>query len=113
MARDYLHYPADENGDILWNMGQGGDNLSVAREVDFSVIFPSEESALKFALHLLCNHQKVSFSPYAEHGNCLGKFTRTLSSYRPMQTSRAMRVSSSKTLRPSVGVTMDGVFLQH
>lgn len=39
-----------------------GDNLAQAREVDFSVIFPTEQAALEFAVHLLRNGQKVSFS---------------------------------------------------
>ena len=64
MNRDYALCPDDENGDVLWNMLQDGDNLSEQREIDFSVIFPSDESALKFATHLLRNGQKVSFGPY-------------------------------------------------
>jgi hypothetical protein len=48
-------------------MAQEGDDLSLPREVNFSAIFPTEESALKFAVHLLQNDQKVSFSPYEEH----------------------------------------------
>jgi nicotinamidase-related amidase len=65
--RDYEAFPDDENGDILWNMALSGDNLDIPREVDFSVIFPTEEAAIKFALHLLRNDQKVSFASYEEH----------------------------------------------
>ncbi len=64
MDRDPQQFPDDDNGDTLWRMAKEGDNLSIPREVDFSVIFPSEESALQFAVHLLRNEQKVSFSPY-------------------------------------------------
>lgn len=67
MNRDYAKFPDDENGDVLWRMAKEGDDLSVPREVNFSVIFPTEEAALKFAVHLLRNEQKVSFSPYEEH----------------------------------------------
>ncbi len=67
MKRDFKQFPDDENGDVLWRMKQHGDNLSVAREVDFSVIFPTEEAALNFAVHLLKNEQKVSFSKYPEN----------------------------------------------
>ena len=67
MSRNYKQFPDDENGDILFNMAQDGDNLSKEREVDFSVIFPTEDAAIKFAVHLLRNEQKVSFSPYEEH----------------------------------------------
>lgn len=64
MTRDYAKFPDDENGDVLWRMQEHGDNLSKRREIDFSVIFPSEDSALQFAVHLLRNGQKVSFSEY-------------------------------------------------
>ena len=67
MSRDYEHFPDDENGDVLWEMAEGGDDLSKAREVNCSVIFPTEEAALRFAVHLLRNDQKVSFSAYEEH----------------------------------------------
>ncbi|WP_313344456.1 ribonuclease E inhibitor RraB [Stenotrophomonas sp.] len=64
MSRDPALYPDDENGDVLWKMLQDGDDLSVAREVDFAVIFPDEDAALRFSVHLLRNEQKVSFSAY-------------------------------------------------
>ena len=64
MERDLKQFPNDENGGVLWRMHGAGDNLSAAREVDFSVIFPTEDAALQFAVHLLKNEQKVSFSAY-------------------------------------------------
>jgi hypothetical protein len=64
MVRDYAQFPADENGDVLWRMAQAGDDLRMRREFTFSVIFPTEAAALDFAVHLLRNGQKVSFSPY-------------------------------------------------
>jgi hypothetical protein len=67
MSRNYEQFPDDENGDILFNMAEDGDNLSKEREVDFSVIFPTEDAAIKFAVYLLRKEQKVSFSPYEEH----------------------------------------------
>lgn len=67
MERDFTKFPDDDNGDVLWDMANDGDNLSVPREVDFSVVFPTEEAALKFAVHLLRNDQKVSFSAYEEN----------------------------------------------
>jgi hypothetical protein len=53
MNRDYTKFPDDENGDVLWKFSQDGDNLNKRREINFSIIFPNEESALKFAVHLL------------------------------------------------------------
>jgi len=67
MKRDYTKFPNDENGNVLWRMLEDGDNLSKPREIDFSVIFSTEEAALQFAVHLLHSDQKVSFSEYAEH----------------------------------------------
>lgn len=58
--------PDDENGEVLRQMAEQGDDLTVPREIDFSVIFPTEEAALKFAVLLLRNGQKVSFSEYEE-----------------------------------------------
>jgi len=66
MKRDFTKFPDDDNGDVLWNMQRDGDNLAVAREIDFSVVFPTEDSALEFAVLLLRNDQKVSFSAYEE-----------------------------------------------
>jgi hypothetical protein len=57
-------FPDDENGDVLWRMHDHGDNMSKQREIDFCVIFPTEESAMEFAAVLLKNGQKVSFSAY-------------------------------------------------
>jgi hypothetical protein len=67
MKRDSSEFPDDENGDVLWNMSESGDDLAKIREVDFSVIFPSEENALQFAIQLLKNEMKVSFSEYEEN----------------------------------------------
>lgn len=67
MTRDPITFPDDENGDTLWRMAGEGDDLSIPREVDFAVIFPTEDAALSFAVHLLKNALKVSFSPYEEH----------------------------------------------
>jgi len=67
MARDYSRFPDNEDGDILWKMSEEGDNLLLAREIDFSVIFPTEDSALDFAMHLLRHGRKISFSPYEDH----------------------------------------------
>ena len=41
-------FPDDENGDALRNMAHAGDDLSKERDIDFSVVFSSEQSATKF-----------------------------------------------------------------
>ena len=40
--------PDDPNEDVLRQMKAGGDDLSKERDVDFSVIFGSEDSARRF-----------------------------------------------------------------
>ncbi len=63
MARNYERFPDDENGNTLWDMHIDGDNLAEEREIDFSVVFASDEQALQFAVVLLRHGQRVSFSP--------------------------------------------------
>lgn len=67
MDRDETRFPQDENGEVLWRIAQQGVDLSEEREIDFAVIFPSREAALKFAVFALQTEAKVSFSPYEEN----------------------------------------------
>ncbi|MBA6364670.1 ribonuclease E inhibitor RraB, partial [Colwellia sp. BRX8-8] len=53
MNRDLALFPQDNVGDALWQMMIDGDDLNQAREIEFSVIFPNEEAALKFGQLLL------------------------------------------------------------
>ncbi|RHW75648.1 ribonuclease E inhibitor RraB [Colwellia sp. RSH04] len=64
MSRDLNLFPEDEIGNVLWEMQQAGEDLSHEREIEFSVIFPSQELALKFGQLLLENNQKLSFCPF-------------------------------------------------
>ena len=54
-----MHFPDDENGDVLRRMQSSGDDLSRAREIDFTVVFPDEQSAGEFAAALLDERVKV------------------------------------------------------
>ena len=62
-------FPDDEIGEVLRQMAAQGDDLSVPREINFAVIFRTEEAALKFAVVLLKHGQKISFSAHEEHGD--------------------------------------------
>ena len=64
MSRDLDLFPNDNIGDALWKMQQAGDDLEQPREVEFSVLFPSQALALQFGQLLLENNQKLSFCPY-------------------------------------------------
>ena len=59
MNRNHSLFPDDNNGDALWNMVQRGDDLSKKRDIEFTVIFSTEEEALKFGEVLLFNRQQV------------------------------------------------------
>jgi hypothetical protein len=67
MSRDLTLYPNDNTGEYLWQRQQAGDDLDEPREVEFSVLFPSQELALKFGQLLLENNQKLSFTPFQDN----------------------------------------------
>ena len=67
MERDLTLFPNDNIGDALWQMQQAGDDLDTIREVEFSVLFPSQTLALQFGQLLLENNQKLSFTPFHDN----------------------------------------------
>ena len=67
MTRDLALYPEDEIGNTLWQMNESGEDLISEREIEFSILFPSQELALKFGQLLLENNQKLSFTPSEAH----------------------------------------------
>src|SRR5690606_21025108 len=60
MSRDYNQFPDDENGNVLWQMHQDGDDLQEAHEIEFSLVLSDEEQADRCALYLLKEEQKIS-----------------------------------------------------
>jgi Regulator of ribonuclease activity B len=42
-------YPDDDNGDVLRRMESHGDDLTRPRDIDFTVVFPDENSAQIFS----------------------------------------------------------------
>ena len=46
--RDYIRFPQDENGDILYGFYLKGIKLDMISKVDFAVIFPNEKNAIQF-----------------------------------------------------------------
>lgn len=66
MQRDLSLFPNDDLGNALWQMLQAGDDLNRPREIEFSVLFSSDQLALKFGQVLLENNQKLSFCAYQE-----------------------------------------------
>ena len=53
-------YPDDDNGEVLRRMEGHGDDLTKARNIDFSVVFPSESTAEGFAEHFRAQGFTVS-----------------------------------------------------
>jgi regulator of ribonuclease activity B len=53
-------FPNDANGDALRRMVADGDDLTKARDVDFSVVFADGASAEEFAKHLRALGYEVS-----------------------------------------------------
>ena len=64
---DISDFPNDENGDVLRRMQSNGDNLSVARDIDFTVVLPSANAAETFASHFQELGHKVSI----ENSDCV------------------------------------------
>lgn len=67
MNRDLELFPQDNIGDFLWETQKTGVELTMPREVEFSVLFPSQALALEFGQLLLENNQKLSFTPFEDN----------------------------------------------
>ena len=50
--RDLTQFPLDDNGDVLWRMASHEDKLYLPRDIDFSVVFPSEHQAEAFRVFM-------------------------------------------------------------
>ena len=66
MDRDFSKYPNDDNGDVLWRLVENGDDLSIERDIDFSLDFESEQAALDCGMFLFKNEYKVQLEPPLE-----------------------------------------------
>ncbi|MBP6113267.1 MAG: ribonuclease E inhibitor RraB [Acinetobacter sp.] len=58
--RDLELFPNDDNGDVLWQMAQDGDDLTEAHEIEYSIAFTDKAKAEQCALFLLHEEQKIS-----------------------------------------------------
>jgi hypothetical protein len=59
MNRDFKEFPDDSTGEALWGKKLNGDDLTKSREIEFTVVFPTENEALSFGESLLLNRQKI------------------------------------------------------
>jgi len=60
MTRDFEKFPEDDNGKLLWQMHEDGDDLDEIHELEFSMYFKTQELAEKCAISLLLEEQKIS-----------------------------------------------------
>ena len=65
--RDLALFPDNDTGEKLWQFLQQGIDINQPVEVEFSMLFPSQEHALAFGALLLANNQKLSFSIFDQH----------------------------------------------
>lgn len=61
-------FPADENGEILQRMQAAGDDLSQPRDIDFSLLFPNEDTAETFAAMMDAEGYDVELGPWEAQG---------------------------------------------
>lgn len=61
------YFPDDENGDVLRRTERNGDDLNISRDVNFSVVFPSEAEAAQF----VANIRGLGLRASMEKSNCV------------------------------------------
>ncbi|MCU4414788.1 ribonuclease E inhibitor RraB [Acinetobacter sp. WU_MDCI_Axc73] len=67
MSRNYDLFPDDDNGNVLWQMIEDGNDLTEPHEFEFTIVFKTQEQIEKCALYLLHQEQKVSFFQEDQH----------------------------------------------
>ncbi|HDT3672078.1 TPA: ribonuclease E inhibitor RraB, partial [Escherichia coli] len=50
MNRDYEQFPDDDNGNVLWQMVEDGDDLTELHEIEFSIAFQDQQNAEQCAM---------------------------------------------------------------
>lgn len=102
MSRNLTLFPEDNIGDALWKMHEAGDDLSLLREIEFSVLFPKEELALKFGQLLLENNQKLSFCPFQSNDDYPWEITaypEIVPNYENISAYQELLITSSEPLQ--------------
>ncbi len=63
-----IDFPPDQNGYILSQMQGSGDDLSVARDIDFSLLFADQASAEAFCGIMEEEGYEADFGPWESQG---------------------------------------------
>ena len=96
-------YPDDENGNALRRLEEQGDGLIMARNIDFSVVFPVESAAEQFAKHF--HSQGFTASVYFVEG--MKEFPWNVSIVKQMTPSH-QEISDFESLLQGVAETLGG-----
>ena len=105
MTRDLNIFPNDSIGDSLWQMSEAGENFDRVREVEFSILFPSQALALQFGQLLLENSQKLSCTPFQDNDTLPWEVT----AYPEMQLTYD-NITAYKELLETNSTSLQGVF---
>lgn len=105
MERDLTLFPENDIGEYLWSALNAGDDLSQAREIEFTVIFKTQEQALKFGNLLLENNQKLSMCPYEQNESHPWEVTAY-----PMTNASYENIIAYKNLLEGGAAEFEGVF---
>jgi len=110
--RDLDDFPNNAIGDTLWQMHENGEDLTIAQEIEFSVLFPTQELALKFGQLLLENSQKLSLTPFQDNEELPWEITtypQMAVTYENINSYKMLLESSSEPLQGK----FDGFYLMN
>ena len=60
MTRDYEQFPDDDNGNVLWQMAEDGDDLTELHEIEFSIAF--QDQKMQSNVRCICFIKNKSFT---------------------------------------------------
>lgn len=61
MTRDYEQFPDDDNGNVLWQMAEDGDDLTELHEIEFSIAFQDQKCRAMCTLFTLPRTKSFTF----------------------------------------------------
>lgn len=62
MNRDYEQFPDDDNGNVLWQMVEDGDDLTELHEIEFSIAFHDQKMQSNVHFIYFTKNKKFLFS---------------------------------------------------
>ncbi len=62
MTRDYEQFPDDDNGNVLWQMAEDGDDLTELHEIEFQLHFKIKKMQSNVHSIYFTKNKKFHFS---------------------------------------------------